>query len=259
MTRRARLKNLVNFRDLGGVKTKDGHTVKKRRLLRSGELVGLCDEAASELLENHDLRLIVDLRSEGEVHNAPDDHFDGVRYKNVLLHKRNERPPVAPGEKEFRKLREVTQVIEYMKNAYENMVSNPFAIEGYSEFIRLAAENKEGALLFHCYAGKDRTGVAAALLYTLLGVSKEAVIYEYMLTNGQRKAENERILEKARQQGKDEAGLAVLKISYEVCPEYLERVYEIADEKSGSFLRYIMDNMGVTKADVAELKRNYLE
>ena len=253
------MNNLTNFRDLGGVKTKDGRTVQRRRLLRSGEVVGLPDETVRALLEDYSLRYIVDLRSEEEVFSRPDDAIDGVEYLNIRLHESTGAPQATvPGEKEFRKLKEVSQVVEFMTKIYESMITRPFAIAGFSEFIKAALDHKSGALLFHCYAGKDRTGVAAAILYTLLGVAEEDIFSEYMLTNEYRRADNEEILSRAREQGKDEAHLAVLKTSYEVCPEYLKRVYEVTGEKSGSFLQYIMDNMDVTAADVAGLQKNYL-
>jgi len=252
------LRELVNFRDMGGVKTSDGREVKRRRLLRSGELVGLSNEVKKELYDVYSLRCIVDLRGEGEVLDRPDDKIEDVRYLNIQLHEKSERRAVAPEEKEFRKLKEASAVVEFMTGIYERMITNPFSLRGFSGFVKAALDNTEGALLFHCYAGKDRTGVAAAILYTLLGVSKNDIYEDYLMTNILRKEKNDEILARARADGNDEARLAALKTSYEVCGEYLERVYEIASEKSGSFLRYIMEHMYVSDAEIDRLRENYL-
>ena len=249
----------MNFRDLGGLVTIDGKIIKHKRLLRSGELLDLPVSDITKLKEIYNLRKIVDFRSQSEVERFPDDTIDGVSYINIFLHENQTQKAVAPSQKEFRKLRERQLVIDFMTKVYDRMLRSPFTIDGFARFIKVVKDNKEGSILFHCYAGKDRTGVAAAIVYTILGVSKESIIEEYMLTNESRKEENERILAKAFEEDPDEKYIEALKVSYEVVPEYLEYYFSEAEKISGSLLQYIKDNMHISDEDIVEIRKNYLD
>ena len=253
------MKGLVNFRDMGGVKTMDGRTVKHKRLLRSGEVVLIPQEDILELKNRYDLKVIVDFRSEAEVERVPDDNIEGVYYHNIFLHMRQPQRAVPPGEKEFRKLRKKAEVIAFMTNVYDRLIKAPFTLGAFARFIEVVKDNLNGAILFHCYAGKDRTGVAAAILYSILGVEEDEILREFLLTNKLRKAANEVILQKIREIDNDEEYLEALKVSYEVVPEYLEHVFSETTGCAGSMLNYIMQNMNVTEEDILNLRSNYLE
>ncbi len=253
------LKSLVNFRDMGGMKTKDGKTVKHKRLLRSGEIIRISEADKEELQNAYQLRHIIDLRSEGEALRAPDDKIDGAVYRNIILYEKKEQKVEAPGEKEFRKLTDRNLVIDFMIKVYEHLITDPHALEGFSELIQVAKNNEEGSLIFHCFAGKDRTGIAAAILYSLLGVSEEDILKEYLLTNEIRREKNEEILAIERAEGKTKEHLAALKVSYEVFPQYLEKVFEVARNKSGSLFGYVKEYMHATDRDIEQLRAMYLE
>lgn len=252
------MRTLINFRDMGGRKSQNGGVVRYKRLLRSGELVGLTDQDKAELT-GYNLKHIVDLRSEYETQIAPDTEINGAEYHNILLHKSRDRPSVSPEEKEFRKLKEESLVIDFMTNVYVNLITGSVALDGFSRFVKIVNDNKSGSVLFHCFAGKDRTGVAAAILYTLLGVSEDDILSEYMMTNALRKERNDEIISKERQSGKTEEHLAALRVSYEVREVYLNKIFEIAKEKSGSFLEYIKQHMGINDNLINQLRENYLE
>lgn len=255
------MKSLVNFRDLGGVKAEDGRTVKLKRLLRSGEIVGVDECDIEKLKDEYDLRYIIDLRSEGEAERAPDHEIDGVEYVNISLYKPDDadRKAQTAEEKEFRKLTDPKKVEIFMTGVYENLVTNPFSLDGFSRFVKLVRDNREGSIIFHCFAGKDRTGIAAAILYTILGVKQEDIMGDYMLTNELRRERNNIVLAKAREEGKSEEHLKALAVSYEVRDAYLEKVFEITNAKSGSFLAYIKEYMDVSDSDIEAIRNNYLE
>jgi len=244
---------------MGGLTSSDGRTVKFKRLLRSGELVNLPESDIRDLKERFDLKVIVDFRSVGEVEKVPDDIIEGTIYNNINLHEKQNQKAVPPSQKEFRKLREKQLVIDFMTNVYDRLIKTPFTLNAYSRFIRLLRDNTDGAVLFHCYAGKDRTGVAAAIVYTLLGISEEDILEEFLLTNEFRRQANEILLKKAKEEDPDVTFLEALKISYEVVPEYLLHVFNETKKASGSFIQYIKDNMNVNDYDIETIKNNYLE
>lgn len=252
------MNSLINFRDMGGRRSSDGRTVGFGRLYRSGELTGIPDSEKSGLTD-YCIKHIIDLRSEYEARTAPDIELEGAEYHNILLHRSQDRPSVPPEEKEFRKLKEENLVIEYMTNVYKNLITSPFALSGFSQLLEILSENSSGAVLFHCFAGKDRTGVAAAIIYSLLGVGNADILEEYLLTNDLRKEKNNEILEKERLSGKSEKHLAALKVSYEVRPVYLNTVFDIAEKENGSLFEYLKDKMAVSDSNIRELRNNYLK
>ena len=244
---------------MGGLQTSNGMKLSYHRLLRAGEVVGLPYEDIKELKECYNLKTIVDFRSQSEVERVPDDVIEGVEYKNIYLHEMRNQKAVPPGQKEFRKLRERQQVIDFMTNVYDRLIKTPFTLSAYRDFIQVVRDNEEGSILFHCYAGKDRTGVAAAIIYSILGMSKDVILEEFLLTNELRKEVNERIIAKVRQEDPDEEYLDALKVSYEVDPSYLEHVFSEAERISGSMIEYIKENIGISDNDIQEIRTNYLE
>jgi protein-tyrosine phosphatase len=167
-----------NFRDLGGYRTADGRTVRRRTVFRSAHLGGLTGEDRVALV-GLGVRTIVDLRGISEAAETP--HLiDGVDCRVVGAH----IEPVL-GDK--------------IRNAVADGSATPhlmmqFLTEHYRDYPRRCALGfrtlfttlSDGAhrpLVFHCTAGKDRTGFASALLLTLLGVPWDTVMDDYLRTN----------------------------------------------------------------------------
>lgn len=251
------MNSLVNFRDLGGMVTQEGQIVKSRRLLRSGELVGLTAQDQAALVEHYRLKTVIDFRTASEAVKKPDDTLAGVQYINLDIMKDVE--DLAPNFAIFDKVKHVTEAHAFMKQAYQAMVMDEGAREGYRIFLRQVIELTDGALLFHCFAGKDRSGVAAALLLTLLGVSRDQIMADYMLTNEMRLAQNKEITEKLIKIGKGPQELAVIDVALSVQPEYLQHLFDYTDERFGSFFAYIQEVLNVSDSDAALLKSKYLE
>jgi protein-tyrosine phosphatase len=165
----------VNFRDLGGYRTADGRSVRWGRVYRAGSLAELTDDDVT-YLEQLGLRLSCDLRSPDEAERNPDRLPPGA----VLVR----RPIVA----EVGRLRRIVtlfrlrhRIQELLQNAYAIMLDQNGAI--FAKVIRLAADPANLPLVVHCTAGKDRTGLATALLLLALGVPEETVVADYTLSN----------------------------------------------------------------------------
>ena len=165
----------VNFRDVGGYRTNDGRAVRWGRVYRAGSLAELTGDDVA-YLAGLGLRLSCDLRSAEETEQRPDRLPPGA----TPLHR-----PIAA---EVGRLRQVftlfrlrNRIRELLQNAYTIMLDQNGAI--FAEIIRLAADPANLPLLIHCTAGKDRTGLAVALLLLALGVPEETVIADYTLSN----------------------------------------------------------------------------
>jgi protein-tyrosine phosphatase len=167
-----------NFRDLGGYATADGRTVRRGAVFRSAHLGGLTDQDR-KALAGVGVRTIVDLRGVAEAAETP--HLiEGLACRVVGAH-------IEPG------------LGEKIRNAVADGTANPYLMmqflsDHYRDYPRRCApgfrtlfatlsDGEHRPLVFHCTAGKDRTGFASALLLTLLGVPWETVVDDYLRTN----------------------------------------------------------------------------
>lgn len=245
-----------NFRDLADVQLPHGK-IKANRLLRSGQVIGLSDADKNQLLGTHGLKTIVDFRTASETADYPDDHIPGVEYFHIDVMKTAE-DKVATLETS-KHIADVDSAHTYMHSVYEAMILDAEAQSGYAEFIRRMAEQTEGALLFHCFAGKDRTGLGAAIILTILGAAREEILRDYLLTNTLRKQANARLIEKERANGMGDYEAQIMDAFLSVQKSYLAYAFEVAEKHFGGFDRFISDRLGVSNADRKTLCENYLE
>lgn len=177
-----------NLRDLGGYKTRNGKHVKKGYFFRSSRLMDF-DQAELKILNSLNIKKIYDLRSKEEVKDAPDPTLKCAEYIHSSAAARadgtevNFSPAALIAENVYSK--ECND--EFTHKVYGNL---PFSYAYKRMFEDIVAGNVP--ILFHCSAGKDRTGIAAILILLALGVDEETAMYDYMLTNEYRKEYIER-------------------------------------------------------------------
>lgn len=246
----------VNFRDLGGLTGLEGRSIVPCRLLRSGELVRLSKADKDILTKKYQLRTIVDLRGERELRESPDDEITGTVYHNLDVIKAIHDAGADMGS--FETIPDISTVDFHMRSLYEQMIQNAEAVNKYRKLIDLLLLQKEGALLFHCFAGKDRTGLAAAIILTILGVTKEDIFLDYLKTNEQRKEENTILLEELKEKGYSAEKCKIAETALTVKAEYLEAVYLATEKQYGSFSGFISKALKVTKEEEQELINMYL-
>lgn len=172
--KRIRIKNAHNFRDLGGYETNTGEIVAWQKLFRSDGLSAL-EEEQWEQIWDMGIRTVVDLRSKSEVSKYPDRITNKIKYYHCPLQREELDMSDAKGaaEKAFARS---------MSEGYVSMLTNETDLLAVA--INTVIEGlAEGGVLFHCTAGKDRTGVLAAVLYLLLGVEKEDIIADYQVSH----------------------------------------------------------------------------
>jgi len=166
------IRNAYNIRDLGGYSTENGSATKWRTFLRADDLAKL-DAADMQVLLDYGVSTIIDLRSGEECAAAPNP-FDGhsdVKYHNIPL-----MDNVITGMSE-----EVLNSAEgFIANFYIGVVDSASGAIG--AVFNAMADAADGAVLFHCAAGKDRTGIIAALLLGLAGVQDADIIANYEVT-----------------------------------------------------------------------------
>lgn len=170
------LQGATNFRDLGGYAAADGQRVRWRRVFRSDHLAGLT-EADRHLLAELGLGSAVDFRGEHE-RAAQAYQLPGVRQLALTI-----EPSVVQRMDQLAaegRPRDAAMAADAMRDLYERLVDHQ-----HHRFAALFAHllESDAPVVFHCTAGKDRTGVAAALLLLALGVHRSDVMEDFLLTN----------------------------------------------------------------------------
>ncbi len=170
-----RLEGVSNLRDLGGYRTADGRRVRRGLVFRSAALAGLTSADEREVARLG-LRRICDLRGAEESRAAP------TRLHGPVIVPLPIEPTVGAG------LRDILHTGEASGAALESVLTQAYvayALASFAQYRTILALLLEGEspLLFHCSAGKDRTGFGAALLLTALGVPWPAVLADFEATN----------------------------------------------------------------------------
>jgi protein-tyrosine phosphatase len=251
-----RIPNLVgalNFRDMGGYPTMDGRRVKWNRLYRSGTTHAMTNEDLQYVFASG-IRYACDLRSNSERNHQPS-RLSGIADIEYWF-RDHDRPPgdLSRLIKESSASPERTR--ERMRMLYRDL---PYEFrDAYRElFVKLA--NGQMPLVFNCTAGKDRTGVAAALVLTALGVPRESVLEDYLLTEQFHEQCCEMIL-----RGRSAAyfgGIAreIWEPMMRADSDYLDAMFDQLNAAHGSAVCYLSEELGVDEAMVGRLRSQLLE
>lgn len=262
------LEGLYNTRDLGGIETLDGRHIKSRRLIRSGVLTHATSHDVAVLVDDYDLRLIVDLRSGMEISETPDVCFPTVKTilnpimdsgGNAIVHNRSHdinRIETLFGSFKSRGLTPE----EYMMGLYADMVNRPYCQEQIGKFLKIIVNHEHGSTLWHCNEGKDRTGVCTAVLLSCLGVSRDVVVEDFHATGH---FMHEKIKAEVKLYNLEEAFTPELeKVLYVLMTakeSYILSVFSAIDLYFGGFENYRRNQLGFSDAEVLKLRGMFLE
>ena len=243
------LEGVSNLRDLGGWPTRDGGRVRRGQVFRSAALHGLTP-ADIVALRGLGVRHVVDFRGEAERERWPTRLRDGV-----TIHELTIQPTIGASLRDLVADPNATSadVVAVMRAAYGAYVTD-WHHRYRAMFDLLLPDSAEAGapapLLFHCTAGKDRTGVAAMLLLAALGVDDEVIHDDYLATN--------RLW---RRDAEVSAGLTpvVADTLLSVQPAFLEAAYDAIHAGWGSIDAYLHDRLGLDAARLAVLRGRLVE
>jgi protein-tyrosine phosphatase len=241
-----------NTRELGGYKTTDGKTIKWGKLFRSDKLsdISKTDQA---YLQNLGIKKIVDFRSEQEKAEDPNIIPTGISYVEMPISvdgaMRSKIEAVLKGETD-------REVQSFLIDANKEFVTNYADV--YENFLRGLIDD-DAPTLFHCTAGKDRAGFAAAITLIALGVSKEDVINDYMKTNAFTQERIEEILGQIELMSLYQSDVEILRPLLGVEQIYIETAFRTAEEKYGSLENFIRDGLNISDEDIQKLRNKFLE
>ena len=246
-----------NFRELGGYRADEGKTVKWGQIYRGFPTGRLTTEADRARLDGLGLRLILDLRSSAEAAKLPDYVPDGARLVQIcgLRDASGQEIDFSPNDIQ-RLVQSAPAGMSLTQLMYRQMLTGNKA---FKELFR-ALEAGETPILFHCTAGKDRTGVAAMLILLALGASDETICADYARTNLCRAAEIEKAMaDHAAEIAADPAQRMRWQTSAGVDSETAPLVLRTIRQDYGSAESYLEAEYGLTPARLMRLRRMYLE
>jgi protein-tyrosine phosphatase len=241
--RHLNLSGASNFRDLGGYPTTDGRTVRWRQIFRSNHLGHLTDDDAAVLRQ-------LGVRSAFDFRGAEERTAAQCGMSEITVHSLPVEPTVVAA------LRAIVaggtplstdHAIEVMRESYSGYVQKN--TERYRTlFAHLLADS--APLVIHCTAGKDRTGFACALILHTLGVSKDTISADYLLTN-----------EFYRRDPNHSSDLPddIKQVLGSVREAFLAAAFEAIDADYGDLETYLRDGLCLGKAERAHLEARYLE
>lgn len=229
------LSRAYNVRDMGGIQTESGKTVRWNRLFRADALSSLTPAEWQTLYEKG-VRTVIDLRSLSETETFPDRVPDGIRLchcpmqeENLDIHNLDEGAAAA-----FRRS---------MSECYADMIrKTPHLLCAALHTVK--AGLKDGAVIFHCTAGKDRTGVLAAVILTILGAYDSDILADYEVSNTYNRNGLHKLLENLPNY---EEMLPMLSSA----PEHMDALLQFFHENN---LFSVLAENGFTDADCGELR-----
>jgi len=232
-----------NFRDVGGHRAASGQRVKRGQLFRSDHLAALTPDDLVQI-ERMNIRHSLDFRGAAESAATPYE-IAGVERLSLAIE------PTVMARMQALTTQGVVptteETVAMMCETYRDFVNRNAGT--YGRFMKHLLEQPTPQV-FHCTAGKDRTGFAAALLLSALGVERETIEQDYLLTNQLYKRD-------ARLEGHGHPH--VMKVLWQVQPEFLHAAFDAVDAQHGGMNAYLHGAIGLSPQELTELKRRLLE
>lgn len=255
-----KFKKLNNTRDLGSLINKDGRKIKSHKLIRSGALFNASNSDKKLLQDLVDT--VIDFRTEVEREEKPDPIIEGINI--IPIEVMGNKSTGITKEKGFQ-----ASLIDLMRNAdtcksfmidlYKGFLEES-CLKGYRKFFNILLEDHPKGILFHCTAGKDRTGFAAILIEYILGISKADILEDYMYTEECSKDEVEYLTNYYVNKIKENTEEVSKAVRYAFAPqkEYLEILEKEIIKRYQSIDNFLEKELGIDKEKVSRLRDLYL-
>ncbi|MEI6456345.1 MAG: tyrosine-protein phosphatase [bacterium] len=234
-----------NFRDLGSIPTTNGHSIRRGILFRSGDLSTLTEEDI-RAVESVGLTSIIDFRAQREIDKRPDKVISTVR-EIVFLPIHDAAREIAERYFDANNAQGLETILV---GDYRRLITDH--VDEYRKFFKILSLTENLPLVFHCAAGKDRTGLASALLLFSLGVGWSEIWKDYLDSNHYTTPMMLKIIRKLKDKGKNGA---ILRPILEVREAYLNAALDQIDKSFGSIDHFLQK---VLRVDYELLRRRYL-
>ncbi len=232
-----------NIRDLGGITTRSGQIIREGLIIRADALHSLTD-ADIRILQDMSLKTIIDMRTAREAGERPDRNVPGALYRNIRIFE--EARTGVTREKEAT-IADHFRGMPHMNDIYREIITNPHCIRQMGHVVRTVMDPASQPVLFHCTAGKDRTGLAAMFILTILGADRDMIFEDYMRTNETAVELARRFAERILAESGDTVVADHIRTAFVASEEYLQSAYDAIEDSWGTVDRYIEDAFRITE------------
>jgi len=240
------LQGAINFRDVGGYKTKDGKTVKWNRVFRSAAINRLTDADMRTIQSKH-IYTVIDFRGTQEAAAAPDRLLPGTDYTLS--------PAGSDSLPDMKRMSALLQEGHFLDKMYGKASIQHFGTRYKPMFQKMLALNDTAAILYHCTGGRDRTGMATALFLYTLGVPQETIEADFTASNVYLRTMHANMFAPlAKATGMSEAAI---KKEMELRPELIRIFFNAIKEQYGSIDKFLETELGIGKKEIAILRDKY--
>lgn len=264
------LQGANNFRDAGGYETENGLVMRWNKIYRSDHLHRLTDKDFS-YLKPLEIRSVIDYRNPKEVAKQPNNLWDERIESFCFTPDASSAELAAKASNDADKISFLLDIAKsgdsrlaidnsgkIMQEQYRDFIHHPDSVDAFRNMLLLLAERGEWASDQHCRGGKDRTGFGIALVHMVLGVKREWLYLDYMLTNVLRAERNQRRMAQYRAETDDPNVLGFLSSMMETRQSYLDAAFDEIAQRYGSVERYIKQGLGISQDVITQLQAHYL-
>lgn len=239
------MKQIINFRPLAyNVKNKQGQQIKN--IYRGGLSQSITDDDA-QMLKDKKIKHIIDLRGTSEIQTAPMINESGIKTKNIMILKVDQQNK----QENFGKGNFENLMIELYQNQFVKS-------DGFAEELAYIHQLQGETLMFHCTAGKDRTGITGVILMYILGFTKSQIIDEYLAIDPKLEIMLLEKIKRIPEFNTSNIPKATLLALVSVNEKYLEAFFTGVEQEYQTFDNYIEKKIGLTQKMQADLKKYYL-
>lgn len=251
-----KLANNKNIRDLGG--HYQGVHVKENMLIRGRTLNIVDKEEQDIIIDKLHIRNIIDLRSQEERREKPDVEIPGIKYSHMVIFE-DSKVGITREAKQNPDKKEIFRNMPDMDILYYEMLHDE-CLDNIRNIIQtiVRAKEEDYAFYFHCSEGKDRTGIIAAILLLMLGVSRKEIVKEYKFTN---KVANKKAFRYYMQIKylKFDPKFAIKVGRMNLAKEkYINVLFDVIDKEYGSEIDFFKKGLGLTEVDIETFKRRMI-
>jgi protein-tyrosine phosphatase len=247
---------VYNFRDYGHYALKTGGRLAGKTLYRSGDIAGVTDGGLGAVTALQ-LSSVVDLRGVAERQAAPSRFPTGFAASVFFSNAETAHQNAAPHREAAFGSMDAQSARKRMLAGYESMPFRPALVEMYSRHFRSLAESAGPSLVF-CTAGKDRTGLAVALLHFAMGVHWDDLLGDYLLTNttGDVEARVDAIRADLNERFAARLEEDAIRVVTSVEPQYLDRSFNVITNRFGTVDNYLREVLKVTNPMRGAIEKN---
>jgi protein-tyrosine phosphatase len=245
-SRLVKMEGAINFRDLGNYKTSDNRTVLQNKIFRSAELSQLSQKDLQTFTDKH-ISKVIDFRGKREAAAAPDRLPEGTSYQLCPA-----------GSDQLPDLQQMVKLLQqggFLKTLYDTTSVQYFAERYRPLFQELLTLPDTSAILFHCTGGRDRTGMAAALLLYTLKVPMPVIEADFTASNTYLKTKTDKMFAPLAAF----SGLEMERIQkeMELKPELLHEFFKALEIRYGSVDAFLEKGLGIGPEQISALRKKY--